>query len=180
MRINKTFLYFISAMTLVTILSACCLKQPQAVSVIGTSEQPQTASSPDAKEPKEQPQVVENWQKVGENLYFDTNSLEINGDTAGGNFKEYFISQKAEKYPDAHYQIISTAAYCDIEIQDGIRKLEFPIYKYYDKNDKFLGENNIHEYWHKNYPDGHLGITWAEDEINGNIYFDTLCKKYEY
>ena len=45
--------------------------------------------------------------------------------------------------------------------------MEFPIFKYYDENNKLVDEYNIHEIWRKEYPDGHLGITHPEDEPNG-------------
>ena len=150
--LTKTFLYFIVVITFATILSAC-----------DSQEQNKTNNS---------------WQKVGENLYFDKASLsKVTDDIVSGKFKEYFISKKCEKYPDAYYQMITVTAYCNIKQQNGLKKLEYPIYEYYDKTDKFLGENNIHEYWRKHYPGGHLGITYAENEINGEIYFNILCKK---
>lgn len=116
-------------------------------------------------------EAKETWEKVGEHLYFDKNSFK---------FKEYSTSSyRFEKNKNAAYQIIETGAYCDIENQDGVKKLEFPVYTFYDENNKFLSKDDIHEYWAKNYPDGHLGVTHPEDERNGDIYFDTLCKYTE-
>jgi len=58
------------------------------------------------------------------------------------------------------------------------KKIAFPIFKYYDEGNKLVDKYNIHEIWRKEYPDGHLGITHPEEEPNGEIYFNTLCKYY--
>ncbi len=117
--------------------------------------------------------------KVGEHLYFDQGAINIQTDLIGGVFKEYnYNNDKSYNEKNYAYKTIQTMAYCDIVLQGGIKKIEFPIFKYYDKNNKLVDEYNIHEIWRKEYPDGHLGITHPEDEPNGEIYFNTLCKYY--
>lgn len=118
----------------------------------------------------------ENWQKIGDNFYVDVNSIDKQyGDYVTGYFKQT-NPNKVVKKKQAAYTKIWTGAYCDIEMQDGIRKLEYPIYWYYDKNNKLIEENNIHKYWKKHHPDGHLGIMHSEDDDWGELYFNTLCK----
>ena len=117
------------------------------------------------------------WTKVGENLYFNENSVSIQSDgIVSGDFKEYVYGKLIKNNTVVAYKIIENMAFCDIEMQDGVKKMEFPIEKYYDINDNFIGEYNIHTIWAKEYPGGHLGITHPEDETNGDIYFNTLCK----
>ncbi len=114
-----------------------------------------------------------NWQQVGSHLYFDKNSVKINeGSIIEGRFAEF---TKKETFGDKILlKLIKTGAFCDIEAQDGYKKLEYPIYEYYDNN-KLVFEENIRKYWEETYPDGHLGITHSENEPNGEIYFSKLC-----
>ena len=120
--------------------------------------------------------AAENWQKIGGNFYVDVNSIDKQyGDYVTGYFKQ-INPNKTVKRKQVSYIKIWTGAYCDIEMQDGIRKLEYPIYWYYDKNNKLIAENNIHKYWRKHYPGGHLGIMHPEDDDWGELYFNTLCK----
>ena len=119
----------------------------------------------------------ENWEKLAENLYFDKNSVENQHGYITGYFKQTNINQKIGKEKVA-YMKIWAGAYCNIKEQDGIRKLEYPIYWSYSTDGKLLEENNIHEYWRETYPEGHLGVMHPEDDENGEIYFNTLCKYY--
>ena len=119
----------------------------------------------------------EKWQRVAKHLYFNKNSVDIQYDNyISGTFKEYLYGKEREnENQNAAYQIIETAAFCNIELQNGIKKLEYPIYQFYDENNNFISEDNIHKAWKEEFPDGHLGITHPESEKNGDIYFDTLC-----
>ena len=120
--------------------------------------------------------AIENWQKIGDNFYVNVNSIDKQyGDYVTGYFKKT-NTNKIVKKKQVAYTKIWTGAYCDIETQGGIRKLQYPIYWYYDKNNKLIEENNIHKYWRKHYPGGHLGIMHPEDDDFGELYFNTLCK----
>lgn len=120
------------------------------------------------------------WQKVGNGLYFDTKSVKMCGDYVEGIFKQYNINNEIQNGKIYSYAIIWVGAFCDIKLQDGLKKLDFPIYKYYDSNGNLLLEDNIHKAWAENYPDGHLGITYPEDVENGDIYFKVLSKYYKH
>ena len=124
----------------------------------------------------DQIEVNEKWEKVAQHLYFDPNSVEIQDTYIKGTFKQYLINRKEEEIKkNVVYKTIETGAFCDVEQENGVKKLEFPIYKFYDEKGKFISEDNIHTYWREHYPDGHLGVTHPNEEENGDIYFDTLC-----
>lgn len=119
--------------------------------------------------------AAENWQKINDNFYIDVNSIEKQGgDYITGYFKQ-IKSKEIIKGKQVSYTKIWTGAYCDIALQDDVRKLEYPIYWFYDKNNKLLAEDNLHKYWKKHYPKGHLGIMHPEDDDYGELYFNTLC-----
>lgn len=118
----------------------------------------------------------ENWQQIADNFYFDVNSKEEQGDNyVTGYFKRTNVNEKIN-FRRAAYTKIWIGAYCDVEMQNGIKKLEYPVYWYYDKRNKLIKEDNIHKYWKKHFPGGHLGIMHAEDDEFGELYFNTLCK----
>ena len=124
----------------------------------------------------------ETWQKVGDHLYFDTKSVENSDGYVQGTFKQYNLklvraNVTCDKYKNKiyAYTIISVGAFCN-EPNNGVKKLDYPIYKFYDINGKLLGEENIHKDWQKEFPSGRLGITYPENIENGNIYYDTLYK----
>jgi hypothetical protein len=120
--------------------------------------------------------VPENWEKIADNLYVDTNSIDKQfGDYITGYFKQTDVKKKV-KGRQVAYTKIWTGAFCDNKMIDNIGKLQFPIYWYYDKNDKLIEENNIHKYWQKHHPGGHLGVMYLEDDDFGELYFNTLCK----
>ncbi|MBR1626936.1 MAG: hypothetical protein IJ681_07315 [Bacteroidales bacterium] len=171
--INKTLIItLISAITVGAVSTGIMLYAGNNKTVAQVEQTVETNSIQQSK-PKE------SWTKVGEHLYFDTESLNIQTDLIGGVFKEYnYNNDKSYNEKNYAYKTIKTMAYCDIELQGGIKKLEFPIFKYYDENNKLVDEYSIHEIWRKEYPDGHLGITHPEDEPNGEIYFNNLCKYY--
>jgi hypothetical protein len=117
----------------------------------------------------------ENWQKIDNNLYIDVNSIEKqDGGYTTGYFKQTNTNE-IKKRKQVAYTKIWAGAYCDIEMLSSIKKLEYPIYWYYDKNNKLIAEDNIHKYWKKHYPDGHLGIMHAEDDDFSELYYNTLC-----
>ena len=119
--------------------------------------------------------AVKNWKKIADNFYVDTNSIEKSSDKyTTGYFKQTNPTEKI-KGKQVSYTKIWTGAFCDIEMQGGIRKLEYPIYWFYDKNNKLIAEDDIHKYWRKHYPEGHLGIMHPEDDDYGELYFNTLC-----
>lgn len=121
---------------------------------------------------------IETFEKIGDNLYFDKKSIKIQQDYIEGTFKQYNYNQEKQDGKIYTYKTIWTGAYCDMELQGRIKKLEYPIYKFYDDNGNLLSEDNIHKTWAENYPDGHLGIAHAEDIENGRIFFKTLCKNF--
>ncbi len=120
--------------------------------------------------------AAENWEQIAENFYFDTNSTDKQyGDYITGYFKQTNVNETIKRRQVA-YTKIWIGAYCDIDNQNGIKKLEYPIYWYYDKKNKLIKEDNIHKDWKKQFPGGHLGIMHAEDDDFGELYFNTLCK----
>ena len=124
----------------------------------------------------DQTEAKETWEKVAQHLYFNPDSVEMQDDYITGTFKQYLINRNEEEIKkNIAYKTIETGAFCNVEQEDGVKKLEFPIYKFYDEKGNFISEDNIHKYWRENFPDGHLGVTHPEDEENGDIYFDTLC-----
>lgn len=121
----------------------------------------------------------ENSSKISNELFFVEKSIKIQQDYVEGTFKQYNHSNDKQDGKIYAYKTIWTGAYCDIKLQGGVKKLEYPIYKYYDSDGNLLSEDNIHEAWAENYPDGHLGVTHPEDVENGKIYFKTLCKYFK-
>lgn len=121
----------------------------------------------------------ENWKKLTDRIYIDLNSVYAQSDYISGMFKEIPKKETSIYEHPVGYYTLRTAASCNLDLQDGIKKLEYPIVKYYDKNNKFITEDNIHRYWNVHYPGGHIGITHPEDLDNGDLYFDTLCEYYK-
>ena len=114
------------------------------------------------------------WIKIGNNLFFDKNSVRINEDLVGGHFKQFNLSENK----NYNYVIIWAGVYCDLEKQNGVEKMEYPIYYYYDENDKLIPENIIHKSWLKEKRSEQVGITYPKEEENGEIFYDTLCGFY--
>ncbi len=121
---------------------------------------------------------IETFKKINDNLYFDEKSVKIQQDYIEGIFKQYNYDQAKQNGEIYTYKTIWTGAYCDVKLQGGIKKLEYPIYKFYDDKGNLLSEDNIHKTWAENYTDGHLGVTHPEDVENGRIYFKTLCQYF--
>ena len=108
-------------------------------------------------------------------MYFDNNSIKNQDGYITGTFKEY-LTTKTDK--NVAYRTIEIAAFCNTNESDGLRKLDYPIIKYYDFKNNQIGEEDIHKTWEKEHSNGHLGITYAEDIESGNVFFETLCSSY--
>lgn len=121
----------------------------------------------------------ENWKNLTDRIYIDLNSVYAQSDYISGTFKGIPKKEITIYEQTVGYYTLRTAASCNLDLQDGIKKLEYPIVKYYDKDNKFITEDNIHRYWNVHYPGGHLGITHPDELDNGDLFFDTLCSYYK-
>lgn len=166
---NKTFI-----LVLVTIIF---LGTITAGSILYVKEHSQIEHISNTNQIKEL-EAKETWQNVGKALYFDTKSVKVSDSYVEGTFKQYNLNNDVISGKIYAYKTIWIGAYCNVFLEGGLKKLEYPIYKYYDIKGDLLAEENIHKTWAENYPDGHLGITYAEDIENGKIYFKTLCKYF--
>ena len=117
-----------------------------------------------------------NWKKIKENLFLDLNSLQgEKNDYVMGVFKLKNINEKANG-KTISYALIELGAYCSVENNDNIKKIDYPDFKYFNKNDELIKEINPNEDWKKQYQDGNLGVVSIDDIENGEAYFDALCK----
>lgn len=177
---NKTFIIALISVICVGSIATGTLLYAGNNKTVAKVEQDITEQTTEQAEELSNKHVTEStWQKINDNLFFDTNSVKTQSDYIEGVFKQNYQDNDTgydEKYA---YKTIWTGAYCDIKLQGGVKKLEYPIYKYYDIDGSLLYENNIHKAWAEQYPDGHLGIMHTEDDENGEIYFKTLCKYFK-
>ena len=99
----------------------------------------------------------ETWQKVGEHIYFNPESTDnTEYGYVSGKFKQYNLrlvrlSVEHDKYKKKiyAYTIISTGAFCD-DMGNGVKKLDFPIYQFYDVNGKL--ETGVPRRTSRNHP----------------------------
>lgn len=115
--------------------------------------------------------------KIAPHIYFDTNSItKLDDGFISGEFKKYYLMKNdVINKKIVAYSIIKTAALCDDDSNDDIKKLKYPIYRYYDADNNFISEKNIHRDWRKIYPSEQISVIDSKDEPDGALYFHTLC-----
>ncbi len=127
------------------------------------------------KEDAKQFEAKETHKKVGNHLYFDEKSLQqIDGKTTGV-FKQYIYSGEKQNGQRVIYKTISIGAFCDTKSKDGERKLELPVYKFYNIDEIIVSKTDVKLNWKKTHPNDSEGFTHPEEEENGEVYFKTLC-----
>ena len=72
------------------------------------------------------------FRKIGENLYFNINSFSANDGFNKGIFIEYFPQSITKFGKSVKYKSIQVSAFCNIQENGGIKKIDYPIYKFYD------------------------------------------------
>ena len=108
----------------------------------------------------QEPESKETWEKIGEHLYFDVNSIKGNR----GIFKIYYTSDNAPDYYDTIPALGIQKVSCDCK--EGYMYIEQT--EYFDENNKYIAGD---------YPRAFADISYKEYE-NGEIYLNTLCKSF--